>query len=79
MENLIGNSSLGDFGAGIGPYGRCFLRREEPVFTLSTEMKTQKMNQDFLEVMGDHIKTPKIIYSWDGELNSYNKRVLIEN
>ena len=64
---MFGNTSVVDFGAGLGPYGRCFLRRKENIFKLKDKEKSEKVNSIFLSYIGEHINTSKVIYSWDGK------------
>ncbi|CAL4093787.1 unnamed protein product, partial [Meganyctiphanes norvegica] len=66
LENLFGNSSVVDMGAGLGHYGKCFLRMKDPIFTVKPNEKTVKLHHSYLSMMQDLFKKPKVIKSWDG-------------
>ena len=67
LEDIFGKTSVVDFGAGLGPYGRCLLKRKDQVFFLKDLEKSTKLNDLFLSEMGEEINKSQVIYSWDGK------------
>ena len=71
IEHLVGNSSIADFGAGIGYYGMCFLRRKTSPFRLEKTLSELHF-QKFMKQVGNsngglNLDTPQEVYSWHGE------------
>ncbi|KAK2714218.1 uncharacterized protein LOC136040163 [Artemia franciscana] len=63
MENIFKNSSVLDLGAGLGHYGRYFLRKREYIF----EDKFRDIEKSiFFDRIEDIINTPKRILHYEG-------------
>ncbi|XP_069195069.1 uncharacterized protein [Procambarus clarkii] len=68
LEQLFGNTTVADLGAGLGHYGRCFLRRSEGILNHPNKVEIENINKDYLHQMaraGLH-GTPQVIKSWHG-------------
>ncbi|XP_047736464.1 uncharacterized protein LOC108676514 isoform X2 [Hyalella azteca] len=65
VEELVGNASVADFGAGLGKYGMCLLRKNQTDFRLDEKQKKQ-YNDDMKKAMKNLKHKPQIIYSWHG-------------
>lgn len=76
LETLFGNSSVVDLGAGLGHYGKCFLRIKEPIFTSKLNQKTEKLHRSYLTMMRDLLHQPQVIKSWDGFDGAINVQYL---
>ncbi|XP_018019114.1 uncharacterized protein LOC108675603 [Hyalella azteca] len=66
VEVLVGNSSIVDFGAGLGKYGMCFLRKSQAEYRLNDKQQKQKYITDINNDFHDIQKKPQIVYSWHG-------------
>ncbi|XP_018017001.1 uncharacterized protein LOC108673650 [Hyalella azteca] len=65
VEELVGNASVADFGAGLGKYGMCLLRKNQTNFQLSEKQKKEYI-ADMQATLQSIKKTPKVVYSWHG-------------
>ena len=71
IEQLVGNSSIADLGAGIGYYGMCLLRRKTSPFRIEKTLSELHVKK-FLNQVGNHkgglnLDTPQEVYSWHGK------------
>lgn len=67
IEDLIGNSSIVDFGAGLGFYGWCFTRQYPEMLT--TRRINRKVRNNFIDQMNTHFKQkPQVIRSYTGRI-----------
>ncbi|XP_047740342.1 uncharacterized protein LOC108677820 [Hyalella azteca] len=65
VEALVGNVSIADFGAGLGKYGMCFLRKNQTEFRLDDKQRSQYI-ADLQTDLNDIQNKPQIVYSWHG-------------
>ncbi|XP_047740580.1 uncharacterized protein LOC108677723 [Hyalella azteca] len=62
---LVGNASIVDFGAGLGQYGMCFLRKSQAEYRLDDKQQKEYI-ADIKNDLHDIQKKPQIVYSWHG-------------
>nr|XP_045598256.1 uncharacterized protein LOC123758114 isoform X2 [Procambarus clarkii] len=68
LEQLFGNTTVADLGAGLGHYGRCFLRRSEGILNHPNKVEIENINKDYTNLMkhAGLSGTPQVINSWNG-------------
>nr|XP_053654822.1 uncharacterized protein LOC128703961 [Cherax quadricarinatus] len=68
LETFFGRSSVADLGAGLGHYGRCFLRNTAGMLTHSNKEQLDDLNKDYLSQMNQAglLGAPQVIKSWNG-------------
>ncbi|XP_069195056.1 uncharacterized protein [Procambarus clarkii] len=68
LEQLFGNTTVADLGAGLGHYGRCFLRRSEGILNHPNKVEIENINKDYTNLMKNAglSGTPQVIKSWNG-------------
>ncbi|XP_027209565.2 uncharacterized protein [Penaeus vannamei] len=78
LEELFGYSSVGDFGAGLGHYGRCFLRHHENLIQHENRVEQLRMSTTYKSEMrkAGLLKAPQVIKSWNGWDGAANIGVL---
>ncbi|XP_076061481.1 uncharacterized protein LOC143037242 isoform X2 [Oratosquilla oratoria] len=74
LEEIFGDATVGDFGAGLGHYGRCFLRNKENVIVHKNKEEAKILNDEFIRKMTEVqlLDKPQVIRSYeafDGALN----------
>lgn len=59
---------MGDFGAGLGHYGRCFLRHDGDFIVRGNEIERNALTRFFWQEMtkAKLAQTPQVIQSWHG-------------
>ncbi|XP_064114145.1 uncharacterized protein LOC135220693 [Macrobrachium nipponense] len=74
LEEIFGRSSVGDFGAGLGHYGSCFLRTGNSIVKSSNEAQAESLTKQYqLQMkMGNLVDKPQVIKSWEGFDSAFN-------
>lgn len=69
LEELFGYSSVADFGAGLGHYGRCFLRHNEDFLVRGNELERNALTRFYWQQMtkANLAHKPQVLRSWHGE------------
>jgi hypothetical protein len=65
VEELVGNASVADFGAGLGKYGMCLLRKNQTDFRVDEKQKKQ-YNDDMKSTLKSLKDKPQVVASWHG-------------
>nr|XP_045604921.1 uncharacterized protein LOC123762454 [Procambarus clarkii] len=68
LEKLFRESTVADLGAGLGHYGRCFLRKTEGILTHPNKVEIENINKEYLQLMSQAglSGTRQVIKSWNG-------------
>ncbi|XP_042865291.1 uncharacterized protein LOC122248930 isoform X2 [Penaeus japonicus] len=68
LEDLFGHSSVADFGAGLGHYGRCFLRHSDNLIQHENRVEQLRMSTSYKSEMlkAGLLNTPQVVKSWHG-------------
>ncbi|XP_045598254.1 uncharacterized protein [Procambarus clarkii] len=68
LEALFGYSTVADLGAGLGHYGRCFLRMTEGILTHPNLGEVEVINNAYKHHMREAglLDVPRVIKSWNG-------------
>ncbi|XP_037780988.1 uncharacterized protein LOC119577447 [Penaeus monodon] len=68
LEELFGYSSVADFGAGLGHYGRCFLRHNEDFLVRGNELERNALTRFYWQQMtkANLAHKPQVLRSWHG-------------
>ncbi|XP_076061615.1 uncharacterized protein LOC143037362 [Oratosquilla oratoria] len=69
LEEIFGDATVGDFGAGLGHYGRCFLRKRENVIVHKNKEEAKFLNDEFIRKMTvvGLLNKPQVIRSYEGQ------------
>nr|XP_053654821.1 uncharacterized protein LOC128703960 [Cherax quadricarinatus] len=67
LETLFGSSTVADLGAGLGHYGRCFLRNTEGILVHPNTKDIDYINKEYLNKMEEAglNGTSQVIKSWN--------------
>ncbi|XP_063589708.1 uncharacterized protein LOC134766710 [Penaeus indicus] len=78
LEELFGYSTVADFGAGLGHYGRCFLRRHDNLIQHENRVEQLRMKTSYKSEMlkAGLLDAPQVIKSWNGWDGAANIGVL---
>ncbi|XP_037781251.1 uncharacterized protein LOC119577769 [Penaeus monodon] len=78
LEELFGYSSVADFGAGLGHYGRCFLRHRENLIQHENRVEQLRMKTSYKSEMlkVGLLDAPQVVKSWNGWDGAANIGVL---
>ncbi|XP_068232441.1 uncharacterized protein [Palaemon carinicauda] len=68
LEDIFGHSSVGDFGAGLGHYGSCFLRTGNSIVQTSNKQHAAQLEQKYQKEMksANLSGKPQVVKSWEG-------------
>lgn len=68
LEKLFGNATVADLGAGLGHYGRCFLRQRANMITKGNKKEINFMDVKYEEKMKEAglLGSAQVIKSWHG-------------
>ncbi|XP_042858290.1 uncharacterized protein LOC122244448 [Penaeus japonicus] len=68
LEDLFGYASVADFGAGLGHYGRCFLRHSDNLIQHENRVEQLRMSTSYKSEMlkAGLLNTPQVVKSWHG-------------
>ncbi|XP_068232443.1 uncharacterized protein [Palaemon carinicauda] len=74
LEEIFGRSSVGDFGAGLGHYGSCFLRTGDSIVKSSNKDQAASLTKRYQTEMrsADLLGKPQVIKSWEGFDSAFN-------
>ncbi|XP_047481144.1 uncharacterized protein LOC125033652 [Penaeus chinensis] len=78
LEELFGYSSVADFGAGLGHYGRCLLRHHDNLIQHENRVEQLRMKTSYKSEMlkAGLLNAPQVIKSWNGWDGAANIGVL---
>ncbi|XP_066944838.1 uncharacterized protein [Macrobrachium rosenbergii] len=74
LEEIFGHSSVGDFGAGLGHYGSCFLRTGDSIVKSSNEAQASSLTNQYRAQMklANLVDKPQVVKSWEGFDSAFN-------
>ncbi|XP_066944866.1 uncharacterized protein [Macrobrachium rosenbergii] len=74
LEVIFGHSTVGDFGAGLGHYGSCFLRTGDSIVKSSNQEQAAELTKKYQTEMraANLLEKPQVIKSWEGFDSAFN-------